>query len=370
MVVQAIIVLNLVVFAAQLALTSTGEHAIEDFLRAYSSGPLDEPWRLMTYAFLHGGFLHLGGNMLFLWVFGPGVEDTLGRLGFSVFYLAGAAAAALAQHVFDQSPAIGASGAVAAVTGAALVFFPRVSVRLLIVFILITVIEVPVLWFVAFAIVKDFVLQLGGEQGVAYMAHLGGYAMGLSVGSVLVGFRFVPRESFDLFSMIAQSKRRRDIREAARRAERRPGPARATPASADESAILEARSRAVAQVAQEQWGPAAASVRELRRLSAGAGHTLALPKRSQLDLAHGLFAAGLYADAAEACADFGAAYRDDAAAAHLSLLRVAILARYLGRSDEAREALRALAPRLPASDDAALAAELARELGMTDLSPP
>lgn len=137
--------------------------------------------------FLHGGWLHIAGNMLFLWVFGNNVEDRLGRLLFVLFYVLGGLAATGLQLAFDPSsvvPNLGASGAIAAILGAYAVLFPRARVRTLVIFFFITVMELPAV----FVLGAWFVLQLfsgvGGlstevNGGVAYWAHVGGFAFGL-----------------------------------------------------------------------------------------------------------------------------------------------------------------------------------------------
>jgi membrane associated rhomboid family serine protease len=140
--------------------------------------------------FLHGGWLHIGGNMLFLWVFGNNVEDRLGRMLFIAFYLLGGVAASALQLAFDPSsavPSLGASGAVAAVLGAYLVMFPRARVvTLVILFFFITAVELPAVlvlgaWFVLqlFSGVGGLGAQVNG--GVAYWAHVGGFVFGLAV---------------------------------------------------------------------------------------------------------------------------------------------------------------------------------------------
>ena len=100
-------------------------------------GPIS-PWlTLVTSQFIHGGFLHIAGNMVFLWVFGDNVEDRLGHVGYLVFYLVAGVAAGLTQVYIDRSsldPAIGASGAIAGVLGAYLVFYPRSRVKTLLLF--------------------------------------------------------------------------------------------------------------------------------------------------------------------------------------------------------------------------------------------
>jgi membrane associated rhomboid family serine protease len=139
--------------------------------------------------FLHGGWLHLAGNMLFLWVFGNNVEDRLGRIGFAVFYVLGGLAATGLQLAFDPNsavPNVGASGAIAAILGAYLILFPRARIHTLVIFVFITFLDLPAVvvlvgWFVLqfFSGVGEMGRQLGG--GVAYWAHVGGFVFGLMV---------------------------------------------------------------------------------------------------------------------------------------------------------------------------------------------
>ncbi|MEM9037612.1 MAG: rhomboid family intramembrane serine protease [Actinomycetota bacterium] len=130
--------------------------------------------------FLHGGLLHLGGNMLFLWIFGNNIEDHLGHIRYLLFYLA-AGGAATAAHVavqLDSSvPVIGASGAVAGVMGAYLVWFPSARVRTLVFLGFIVLFpKVPAALMLAVWFVSQFFI--GPEDGVAWMAHVGGFVFG------------------------------------------------------------------------------------------------------------------------------------------------------------------------------------------------
>ena len=144
--------------------------------------------------FLHGGWLHLAGNMLFLWIFGNNVEDRLGRISFILLYVLGGLAAAGLQLMFDPNsavPNVGASGAVAAVLGSYLVLFPHARIHTLVFFIFITWLELPATvvligWFVLqlFSGVGEMGRQVGG--GVAYWAHVGGFAFGALVTLALV----------------------------------------------------------------------------------------------------------------------------------------------------------------------------------------
>jgi membrane associated rhomboid family serine protease len=133
--------------------------------------------------FLHGGWLHLLGNMLFLWIFGNNIEDRLGSARFLAFYLAGGVVATIAQVVFDTSsvvPLIGASGAIAAVMGAYLVWFPRAPILTLLLFFFV---EIPAgIWLAIWFGLQFFT---GPDSGVAYMAHIGGFGFGLAVAALL-----------------------------------------------------------------------------------------------------------------------------------------------------------------------------------------
>jgi membrane associated rhomboid family serine protease len=144
---------------------------------------------VFTAMFMHGGLLHLGGNMLFLWIFGNNVEDSMGRAKFLVFYLLGGLAATALQLAVgpdSQVPNLGASGAIAGVLGGYLILFPRARV-ITVIFILFffTIIELPALlilafWFVQQILFGYFDLNSAGEEGgVAYFAHIGGFAFGL-----------------------------------------------------------------------------------------------------------------------------------------------------------------------------------------------
>ncbi len=141
-----------------------------------------------TAMFMHGGLVHLGGNMLFLYVFGNNIEDALGRARFVVFYLLGGLAALALQVAVDpgsQVPTIGASGAIAAVLGGYLLLYPRARVWTFIGFIVLPIPALVVLgfWFVqqiAFGYLGFLDPGAGDAGGVAYFAHIGGFVFGLA----------------------------------------------------------------------------------------------------------------------------------------------------------------------------------------------
>ncbi len=155
-----------------------------------TAGPQPATWiTLFTSMFMHGGLLHLGGNMLFLWIFGNNVEDSMGPIKFILFYVLGGLAADAAQIAVGPNsavPTIGASGAVAGVLGGYLLLFPRARV-VTVVFIIFffTILELPAILFLVIWIGQQFLFGYfdlvgsDGEGGVAYFAHIGGFVFGL-----------------------------------------------------------------------------------------------------------------------------------------------------------------------------------------------
>ena len=187
-----IIVVNAVVFFLEL---SGGD----EFVSAWSAVPLQivhgHHWiTLLTSMFMHASWMHIIGNMVFLWAFGPEIEDAMGRGRYLGFYLAGGLVAMLAQVAgspYSRIPSLGASGAIAAVMGAFLVTYPRDRIRtLLIIFIFIRVTYIPAVlligfWFLTqlFSFGRVAHVQSGG---VAYLAHIGGFLFGVVIARLLV----------------------------------------------------------------------------------------------------------------------------------------------------------------------------------------
>jgi len=143
---------------------------------------------LFTHLFLHGGWLHIIGNMLYLWVFGDNVEDRLGSATYILFYLLCGVVAAVGQGLVSPGPMLGASGAIAGVLAASLVLFPNARIRTLIFLgIFITVLQLPAIVVIGFFIVIQFIdafgsLRLSGHAAsdqVAYFAHLFGFFAGI-----------------------------------------------------------------------------------------------------------------------------------------------------------------------------------------------
>jgi membrane associated rhomboid family serine protease len=149
---------------------------------------------LLTSMFMHASWMHIIGNMVFLWAFGPAMEDAMGHLRYLIFYLAGGIVAMCAQVLADPNshiPTLGASGAIAAVMGAFIVTYPRDRIRtLLFIFIFIRIAFIPAVLLIGFWILLQ-VLNFGvvaqaHTGGVAYLAHIGGFLFGAVLGRLFV----------------------------------------------------------------------------------------------------------------------------------------------------------------------------------------
>ena len=185
-----LIALNAFAFLYEITLS---DRDLQEFVQIYGVVPAYLTWSsVVTSMFLHSGWLHFLGNMLYLWIFGDNVEDRLGHARFLLFYLACGAAAALGQTGMNPSsavPMIGASGAIAGVMGAYFVLFPqsRVLTAVFIVFFM-DLIEIPAIFFLGIWFLMQFfsgVGSIGADSaggGVAFWAHIVGFAVGALTG--------------------------------------------------------------------------------------------------------------------------------------------------------------------------------------------
>ena len=186
----ALIIANIVIFFSYFDLFSN-ELALRRFFAEWAMIPAritsgDGYYTIITSMFLHGGLMHLFGNMLFLWIFGDNLEDVMGHLGFLLFYLASGVAAALAQIAFAPGsgvPTVGASGAIAGVMGGYMLLFPRARVDVLVILVIFfQIFAVPAWLMLGFWFALQLVSGLGMDPnvgGVAYWAHAGGFVAGL-----------------------------------------------------------------------------------------------------------------------------------------------------------------------------------------------
>jgi membrane associated rhomboid family serine protease len=211
-VVYGLIVLNVLIFLYEVYLQSTySDAALEQFFNVWaivpreltesftgrSDVPLSEWFSLISSQFLHGGFLHIWGNMLYLWIFGNNIEDELGHSKFIFFYLACGAFAGLAQWVFSplsEIPTLGASGAIAGIMGAYVLRFPRAQILTFIpLFFIFTTARIPAIFFLGWWFIQQALYSIAslgasadmGTGGVAYLAHAGGFIVGAILGPLL-----------------------------------------------------------------------------------------------------------------------------------------------------------------------------------------
>ena len=195
LVTYALIALNVLFFFLEM---SGGEAFIEKwafFPSRFLANPVGDSPTLLTSIFMHAGWLHLAGNMLYLWIFGDNVEDRFGHVKFLVFYLVCGLAATFAQLAFSAGsniPNLGASGAIAGVLGAYILLFPQGRVRVLQGQ---QVVQVPALMAIGLWIILQLfsgvgsIAAAGQTGGVAYMAHIGGFVAGLVLTFFLRGSR-------------------------------------------------------------------------------------------------------------------------------------------------------------------------------------
>lgn len=353
---------------------------------AYESGKPGEWWRTITCAFLHDptDWLHIAGNMLFLWVFGPSVEGRLGHIGFSVLYVLGAVGASLSHGMVSSAPAIGASGAVAAVSGAFIILYPRVPFRILLFFFMVGVYTIPAYWFILAAIARDF-WGMRGESGVSHAAHLGGYAVGMVGMTLLLATGILKREpQYDLVSIFKHKQRLREFRAAneihsererkvkangAKNSGKPSGNAKPDPSSADSDAIAKARAAVSSELSKHDLPAAIGAYKALLAAFPAGGTAIILSRQNQLAIANALFEAGEHATALPAYRHFLVMYGKDKQAAHVRLMIGLIRTRYVPEAGEARREIEAAMQDLGEKDDIALANQLMLELDLGKRGP-
>jgi membrane associated rhomboid family serine protease len=269
-------------------------------------------WQFVSYAFLHGSWMHLIGNMYFLYLFGQTVNDRLGNVSYLCLYLAGAVFAGIGHMLFGKLvPVLGASGAVAAITGAYLVLFPRTLITVVYWFYIIGTVEVSALIFIAFKLIiyDNFIEPSFAPSAVAYWAHAAGYAFGILASILLIAFGFIGRTQEDLWFMLRQWNRRRQFRDLAAdgydpfrgRTVRKTVDARVSgpsvaepPLSAEPQNPL--RTEILALIHGHNLATAAQRYQELLAQDPAS----VLPRQVQLDVANQLMSAGQWQSSAQA----------------------------------------------------------------------
>jgi len=277
-------------------------------------------YQFFSSVFLHASFMHLLGNMLFLWVFGNAVNDRFGSLGYLTFYITGGILAGVGYILLEGSaPVLGASGAISAVTGAYLVLLPRARVTVLALLIYVFMpFEVSSLFFLLFQFVTNLWMSLSpalsgrSAGGVAYVAHSSGYVFGIGVAVLLLAVKALPRDPFDMLNLLRTFRRRRTYKQVVAggydpysfvRPDLRQG-GKYVDATATQSAVpptIQAREFQLRQdisddLSHADLSGAAAKYRQLVQLADEA----VLPRQQQLDIANYLMSSEQYPVAADA----------------------------------------------------------------------
>ncbi len=355
-----LIVVNVLIFLLTYR-PHTGPAGYETILRSWAQQFQLIParphlWQFVSYAFLHGGFMHIFFNMFFLYLFGNNVNDKLGNIGYLCFYLAGAVFSGIGHTVVHSSsiiPTLGASGAVAAVTGAYLVLFPQTLITLIYWFFIIGMIEVPALYFILLKmIIIDNVISRYTSQ-VAYDAHLAGYTYGIVAMLGMLGVGLISSDNFDLLAMIRQWNRRRRYRDAVSsgydpftgRTENERIKAKEVKSPAEQQKdekTKELRSEISKRMAERNLPAATGLYLELMSHD----NTQILPKQHLLDIANHLAGDNKPAESAQAYEQFLAHYANYEYAEQVELMLGILYCRYLNKPELAKKYLEAAADKL------------------------
>jgi membrane associated rhomboid family serine protease len=341
----------------------------------------NEPWKtqyalhprlpllseFFTYQFLHANIMHIAGNMLFLYIFGNNVNDKMGHIGYLAFYLAGGIMAGLCYSMTEQSgaPILGASGAIAAVTGAYLILFPQSMITIVYWFFFFGRIEIQSLWFIAAFFAMDVFGNFAAQDGVAHTAHIGGTLFGSSVCLLLVATHLLPRDQWDVWALIQRWNKRRQYRDLVAKGF---NPFDYTQAMRDENRkaedpnfakVLDLRERINAAISVRQIAVAADLYVQLMLID----NTQVLSRQSQLDVATQLHHDGRHPQAAEAYEKLLRSYPNLERAEQIELMVGILYARYIHNYDRAKEHLNRAIVRLHEGREMDLAKE---ELGIVE----
>ncbi len=310
-------------------------------------------WQFVTYAFLHGNAMHIFGNMFFLYIFGNNINDRLGNIGYLCFYLSGAVFSGIGHTLLSSNPVLGASGAVAAVTGAYLVLLPNSLITVIYWFFFIGTVEIRALYFIAFKlIIYDNIIAADAAHGIAYTAHLAGYAFGILALMALLAGGLIDSNFNDLWSMLKQWNRRRRFRETVSEGYdpftgmgRKPVASQVTMpkhGTEKEQKIADLRSRI--SEAMHRRNPAQAAALYLELLDVDSSQIL--PRQLQLDVSNQLMSEGQWQQSADAYEKFLSLYANYEFAEQVHLMLGLLCGRYLSRPDDAIKHLETALDRL------------------------
>jgi membrane associated rhomboid family serine protease len=304
------------------------------------------PIALISYAFLHANLTHILGNMFFLYIFGNNVNDKLGNTKYCCFYVLGAVASGLGHILLNPNPVLGASGAVAAVTGAYLVLFPKTLITVLYFFFLIGTWEMPALWFILIKmiLIDNYISRI---DGVAYDAHLAGYAFGIGGMLLFLALGWLERSQYDLLAMLHRWNQRRQFRDMvsdgsdpfsglSKRRNVRVKVVEKTPEQMEKDKEIQALRREIStRLLQKNLASAAEAYLQLMAVDP----QQVLTRQALLDIANHLAGASRSTEAARAYEQYLEHYGRHEHVEQVMLMLGLLYARYLDQSDQAVEYL-------------------------------
>jgi membrane associated rhomboid family serine protease len=323
-------------------------------------------WQFITYAFLHSGWMHLIGNMYFLYIFGNNVNDRLGNVGYICFYFAGAVFSAIGHTLLHVNPVVGASGAVAAVTGAYLVLFPNTLITVIYVFFYIwDTFEIRALYFILFKLIfwDNIFEPRFSQQAIAYDAHLAGYAFGVLCILILLSVRLIDTSHDNLWAILRQWNRRRNFHDVVSDDNSGLNKSAFPEVQNDASARPEfsetdrLREQVTAALASKNTPEAAKLYKELLELDP----EQTLPRQNQLDLANTLMADNQWEWAAKAYENYLAQYGQNGAE-QVQLMLGLLYTRYIYKPDRAQGLLRQALEKLTQPGQIRMCEDLLAEL--------
>jgi membrane associated rhomboid family serine protease len=313
-------------------------------------------WQFVSYAFLHSSIMHIVGNMFFLYLFGNNINDKLGHISYLCLYFGGAVFAGVGHTLLHTNPVLGASGAVASVTGAYLVLFPQTLITVLYWFFFIGTMELSALYFIAFKLIvwDNIVEPRFSVAAIAYDAHLAGYAFGIAAMLVMLATGLISSSRFDLWAMVKrwnQRRRYRDVvssgydpfvgRTTAKRIKVKEVKKTAAQRQREEK-IKQLRSEIASRMLQRNLSAAAEAYLELIELDS----EQVPPRQHLLDIANQLTSDSRHAESAQAYEKFLTHYGSYEYVEQVELMLGILYSRYLHKPESAIKHLRTAAQKL------------------------
>ena len=353
----ALIIANVIVYLLQFGIDPhTGSLGFRQWVGYFMLDGDGRPflWQFVSYAFLHANFMHILSNMFFLYLFGNNVNDKLGSIGYLCFYLSGAVFSGVGHMLTGGGDVIGASGAVAAVTGAYLVLFPQTLITVLYWLFFIGTIQIPALYLILLKMILFDNIIARGTDLVAYEAHLAGYAMGILAMVAMLATGLISGNSFDLWSMIKRWDRRRRYRDVVSngydpftgRTRAKRIKVKEVIMSAAEKERQERASRLRSEITERlgQRNPPAAAEIYLELMAHDSKQLL--PLQQLLDIANQLTGDSKHAESARAYEQFLAHYSSYEYTEQVELMLGVIYSRYLDQPEPAAKHLEAAVKKL------------------------